>query len=251
MCRSLEHAEKNDVTLSGGNGFQVNGVQLERKPTTNLRANEQGLNCRASNQYHGKDPCPAVGKTCFSCSELNHLAAACSKRKMQQKNLDSVRTEVTTINGVETPTVVGKKFPEMKGNLYDHEGRCLGTSITAVLDSGAETSIMGTNVLNELGISSLITEMPEKIIAMAADGLKMKIDGIFTARVEYRGKSVDPAFLVCPQHKGMLLAWEKCVALDVLPATFPTPLRLASEIPYGSASVRSVEIDVGEKLQLP
>ena len=153
---------------------------------------------------------------------------------------------MTTINRVETPTVIGKKLPEMEVNLYDLEGICLGMSITAVPDSGAETSVIGTNVLTKLGMSSLITEMPEGIIAKAADGLRMKIDGIFTARVEYRGKSVDTAFLVCPQHKGMLLAWEKCVALDILPTNFPTPLRLVSNIPYGSVGVQSVEIDVEE-----
>ena len=139
ICRSLEHAEKNDMTLSGGTGLQVNRVQNERKPSTNFRANGQNTRCKACNRPHRKDPCPAVGKTCFICGELNHMAPACSKKKTLQTNVNSVRTEVTTINRVETPTVIGKKLPEMEVNLYDLEGICLGMSITAVPYSGDET----------------------------------------------------------------------------------------------------------------
>ena len=69
--------------------------------------------------------------------------------------------------------------------MYHKHGRCLDAVVVATPDSGAESSVKGTEAIESLGVSSEVIPLSVPIHAKAANGINMVVTGTFTARVNF------------------------------------------------------------------
>ena len=108
--------------------------------------------------------------------------------------------------------------------LHTPETNHLIGSLEATPDTGAETTLAGTYVLDQLGfpVENLLPPPNDNLIA--ANGHELCSIGTLLCVIKYCGRTVNECVYICKRVDNFLLAWYACISLDILPNTYPRPI---------------------------
>ncbi|XP_054717290.1 uncharacterized protein LOC129226685 [Uloborus diversus] len=69
------------------NDFNTQQSSADAKPSNNEFSSESGcatLKCKKCNRKHKRSECPAYGKHCYRCGNLNHFSSVCKSRNIRE-----------------------------------------------------------------------------------------------------------------------------------------------------------------------
>lgn len=159
MCRAAESASTQARDMASGTNADVNWVsrygkthvkKFGRKPHDRIQ--KQGQNrpekkeCRFCGRWHEMSPgvCPALGKTCGKCGQLNHFAKKCN-RKVHQ-----VDEEITASDAADmfyTDEEIGAVTHHVYGISTNPRAklRIQGKTKAFLLDTGASANLISSH----------------------------------------------------------------------------------------------------------
>ena len=212
----------------------VSAVQVQ--PAQQGAAKKCG-SCGRTHTNHA--PCPAAGKTCHWCEELNHFAPHCPARRRGEPAKNSNRSgerkprDGSKVNAATNRIVVSnistrhRHVPTISVELLLGAGQQAVTIKEAIPDPGAEVSVAGLDVLHALGLKE--EDLPGSTfdIVMADKSAPLLSVGQLDVIVRYAGKETKATVVICPGMSGLLLSWLDCIGIDILHRDYPRPLHQA------------------------
>ena len=120
--------------------------------------------------------------------------------------------------------------------------------VSATPDTGAEISVAGLDILQQIGghVNNLL---PVNVKLVTATNEAMQPIGKMEVLLKYGDHSVIMELIVCSDLKGMLLSWIICKDLGILHPSYPEPLPPAYSIgavstPAATDSVDQIRLDL-------
>lgn len=123
--------------------------------------------CRRCARHHQENSCPAVDWECFSCGKIGHTSQVC-----RAKNIIKV---ISTISSPQGACIVNVDVNKQ--------------SIQMEVDTGACTTIISKDEFQEKFREVQLNESNQNLITFS--GQKIRENGAFLARVEYRGVTME------------------------------------------------------------
>ena len=125
--------------------------------------------------------------------------------------------------------ILGKKkhrrAPRIKVHRHHNAGdRFIATS-QATLDTGAEATVAGLDILKQIGLDTGNTRRPPDDKITAANGTSFECVGTVDVHIHAADKSTKETVLSCKEQKGLLLAWYVSRDFGFVPNDYPKPVR--------------------------
>ena len=200
-----------------------------------------------------KSRCPAWGKKCLNCGNMNHFARVCLQKK------DSEYQKVEEVDSAEA-LIAHVQFDEVSQTYTPVAGINSVTEITATVrgitrnsqdvgepkqvrifpDSGASLCLGGLHHAKALGFDhdSLI---PSKKQVKAVGGSMLSCMGWIPARFQIEGHVTEQPLYICKAVDRLYFSRKGCVEVSILPECFPYPMRASNK--SSDATVASVITD--------
>ena len=164
--------------------------------------------CGRCGNWHGKNFCPALGKTCKQCGRMNHFAKCCrtprNKVVNELQNLE-VSDEDFVVDVVES----AKSSDEWKVNLVVNE-----IPVEFKLDTGAQTNIIPESVYQSLKPKPKLH--PARVRLTGYSGVAIPVKGRCFVQVKYKGSTHNMDVLVTPGARQSLLGLQACDKLKLV-----------------------------------
>lgn len=159
------------------------------------------FNCYKCGKYHGKNQCPAYGKTCMKCKKINHFAKMC--KSVNEINMENV----FYIDSIET-----NNSDMWKTIIEVHNG----TKINFKLDTGAQVNIIPAKFLKELKIheNNLIQENT-KLSTYTGNNIKILGKCILKCKVKDRSTYLT-FYIVNESNVQPILGKVDCEKLNII-----------------------------------
>ena len=235
ICRARENANKDNEALqsSENNSGVISKISSYRKEKAqSSRPRPKVYSCSfCGNEWHDKlENCPARGKKCNKCGELNHFANsrkcvnAESYSSPNNKNTEKISSPryrklyTLTINDITAKQYKqGRKSPKVKITAM-YQGRKV--EIPATPDTGAEISVIPPSEATRLG-ANISKLKPSNDKLYAANNKELTCLGTFSAELQLGDKVITVELYVVKEIHMFLLSWYHAIDLDILPPCFP------------------------------
>ena len=231
-CRAHEAAKRQRAEIT--NSPSDAAIQALRKPrhipsgTYTPKQTCQG--CGSGFHPGGRKQCPAFHLVCHTCNRVGHLAKVCKSRKPAAPSPAQPTVEPSTnaVQASTTPsltsfTVNGITFepaPTIKAHLSTPNGSAL---LTALPDSGADVSVAGLNVIEQLS-DHKDNLLPSQVTPRTVSGHRMYPIGKLPVKITVGNSTYKDDLHIYPEVNGILLSWKACKGLNILPLCYPRPL---------------------------
>ena len=190
------------------------GRDKRRPRRDNSRPGETKRTCfKCGGKYpHVDRQCPALGKKCNACGELNHFAAVCKGNKSSA----TIKNQVDAVSWA--PPVdennyvfsVGRGLAAPEANVT-----LLGAWLRFKIDTGAQV-----NIIDEVGFKALNPKpkllQEEKPTFAYGVNTPLQVHGTFEAKVSCKGRSANAEFFVVKGHFRCLLSFTTCSELKLV-----------------------------------
>ena len=213
-----------------GQGKKKAGPQVSANRNERLSDDRCG---RCGYSAHPKDKCPAIGEKCRKCEKIGHFASCCrskdttnvttEKRGNVMAVTGTIHSSVASVRAVHMTSIIDPPCPTI--NLQVRAGEKSGI-ITCVPDTGAETSVMGRDLLKVLGLKESDLKRHENFGIDNPDGTRMasEIIGSVYAEMTYFNRTVHGWINVVDPLPRPLLSWALAKKLGIVPDTYPLPI---------------------------
>ena len=216
ICRSCEKASDGmaELSKSGEDDTSKEVGRIDEKRFRSTQNTSDGkINCKFCGRKHtfGRDSCPAWGKRCRKCNELNHFENVCTKREMplsEIKKADSISTNpVTRVQeSLSAALFLGsigaaESLDLERGNKVSNCWEILIPTQTVMplkfkIDTGAEVSVISEKHLKLFKRSTEELKQPNKLL-VGPNQIKLQCYGYFYEKLCI-GKITNIAqFFVC------------------------------------------------------
>ena len=239
ICRARENANKDNAELQDStsdynysNVSKISSYRKEKSRNFNKFQQKPDMKiCPFCNyNWHEKlSDCPARGRTCLKCGEINHFARSqkCRNSNMscfsepKKNSNDKKNMYRLRINDVSTKRAhKGKQSPRIKVNVSYDDNKI---QISATPDTGAEISAIPLSEAKRLKIN-LNDLKPQQNKLYGAGNNELTCYGTFIARLQLGETVVDAELSVVKEIQSFLLSWYHAIDLHILPDCFPQQL---------------------------
>nr|CAI5846562.1 unnamed protein product [Callosobruchus analis] len=229
LCQVMESATAHSHMMGQRTqavpGYSSVETVYNRSKSTN---NKVVKNCKkCGKNEHSINKCPAYGKICSYCKNLNHFAAVCNKKKnanVNKKKVSEVSETVHEIHPVESVKdscfhVGSITESVMEVNADNRQWHTVLTinnkKVTVKIDTGAMVNIIPLKIFKCLGL-------PEHIIAKndvtlnSYTGDKLEVLGFCNIKCENKNKLYTLKFYVVNSNTESILGLESSVMLGLI-----------------------------------
>ena len=231
ICRSDESAKIDDAKMDKKQPTVYRNKWRRHQPaapssrgTTNKPCSKCGRdNCPP----RGKTACPAKDQECSVCHKKGHFAAVCYHRKPKGvKNEEKQKKSTGHIKklAVNHLTMTDVRAPKISINLYTTKFQDMIGSSAATPDTGAEATLAGPHILEELGFDAANLRTPDGDKLLAANKKTLHCIGTLPCLIEYGERRIEETVYVCRKVDEFLLAWYVCKQLGIIPPEYPQPI---------------------------
>ena len=182
------------------------------------QSDKQRKQCQNCGKTHGLSMCPAKGKKCLYCSNLNHFAVVCRKKKLDNSrkiNEVGLNDNFSDLDLDEQYFVDTIDFDKSKNQAFAtiNVGP-KSTSLKFKIDSGAQVNIIPRSIFRSLGIKHPLCTTHKALTAY--DGTPLKVDGQITLTCTYHSKKLEAQFFIVDTTSTPILGLETCLALNLM-----------------------------------
>ncbi|KAK4313075.1 hypothetical protein Pmani_015544 [Petrolisthes manimaculis] len=204
---------------------------------------------RCGSRPHPKDRCPAVGERCRSCGKVGHYAKRCRSKTVKgvkdppglrdrRGNVlcvvsnprdtgspcSAIYTAQTRAVGATATSLVGPTSPSI--NLQVQAGDKSGW-VECMPDTGADTTVMGSELLDTLGLTSADLRPSPELGLSNPDGSPMAcpILGSLYATMTYGEISIQGWIIVVGGLSRQLLSYHHTKQLRIVPQDYPRQMK--------------------------
>ena len=244
FARNKETAKSSNMDLTGKTVQQIKGRDRLRSRSESPRGNfrrdpprsrsrqerpftkQRCYFCNSEDCFSKNEGCRAFGKKCNECGLKDHFpsSVACQKGWSMRKT----RPHQGQFRGGRAVQVRGlhctKRAPRTWFNLKTEDGTKRIGSFQAYPDSAADCTIMGQHVMRKLGMRHQDLEPPDNEGINAANKSPFTMIGKAKVTIEYCGRSVRDVIHVVKEETDLLVSWDSCIALNILPKNYPNPI---------------------------
>lgn len=223
VCRAAEKANEGMESLKNEEDKEAKLAWLKGKSKNSAA---KGMNsyslsetkckfCLRQHQF-GRKNCPAWGKRCHECNEVNHFAKSVICKR------DNVEVGVKGIQGVEAG--VGALFLGEVGTAGKVPSSTFEVSIMVEetkqtvkmkIDTGADVTVIGRNHLETFGVAVNKLQQPNKKL-VGPDKHNFKCYGCFTTILSYGNRQVLETVFVCDYLDAPLLGQPAINSLELI-----------------------------------
>ncbi|XP_045112533.1 uncharacterized protein LOC123505380 [Portunus trituberculatus] len=156
--------------------------------------------------------CPAINATCKCCGKQGHFDRCCRSSKPAASS-----SALAKCNKSPGP------YPRNKNK---YPSSCQGTGVLTLLpDTGADTTIIGADHLNDIGLTLADLHSSPQRPTYSADGSPMQpVIGSVQVKMTVKGHSIEEWIHVYPDIPVPLLSYRACRDLALIPERFPAPI---------------------------
>ncbi|XP_038106836.1 uncharacterized protein K02A2.6-like [Culex quinquefasciatus] len=222
LCRAEEIAERHPVT-AGQPSAEVNVVKKSK------------MKCKFCGAKHDftKGACPALGKKCNRCGGKNHFEKVCKadrRKKLKKKKFRVKKVQEETSSESESTEDSGDEEEESTesesvsiGKIVDKSGSSGNVSaelellldqkwrlVQCELDTGANTSLVGRNWLEEMTGSSNVNLQPSSYRLQGFGGSSIPVVGQVKIPCRRKGRKYNLVLQVVDVPHGPLLSANVC-----------------------------------------
>ena len=122
------------------------------------------------------------------------------------------------------------RAPRIKVHLHHNDDAGVITTAEATLDTGAEGTVAGLDILNQTGLNNGNTCRPPEDTIIAANDTLFECGGTVDLHIHAADKSTKETVLICKEQTGLLLAWYVCRDLGIVPNYYPKPIRAITRL---------------------
>ena len=224
LATAKESAKKGKERLKG---TEVNRTNWREKGSTRKGGVNSGAGgsskdrCRfcGRSQHSSGKTCPAKNKTCNTCGKEGHFEVMCHRdggKKQQQQN----KSGKAKLSSVKVCAAGVKKAPTVKMELSCINGKAM---VSVLPDSGADISVMGVDVLKQIGEDVMNVRRDDRVESNAVNGSKMKALGYINGTFRLGKREVKDKIHVFRGVKGALMSWFAAKQMGILPESYPNP----------------------------
>lgn len=229
MCRAAEISEgqtkviqmnSGGAVAAAGNavvGSMVHQINTNKKESnyknkfnrndkiTAYRQNDS-LQCKKCNRHHKPMQCPAFGKKCIKCNQLNHFAVCCN-----QKNVSCIETvDSDTDNDIFYINMISDR----KENKWVHSLKIEESFVEVKLDTGSDANVLSYKVFKEIKSQSKI--YPTSTVLEAYGGQKITPIGESFLKCYYNNKMSIEKFIIIKENYRSILGEETMEKLEIV-----------------------------------
>ena len=180
--------------------------------------------CGRCGNKHGKENCPAKGRTCKKCGRQNHFAKCCRTRldkfkDLQHLEVDSEGYQVMCMN---TQGSKDEWVAEMKLNHHP---------VKLKLDTGAQANVISESSFQKLRPRPKLQKARVKLTGYYEVPIPVK--GRCFVQVEYNGRKHNTSFLVVPGNRQSLLGLRTCEDMNLVKRVLNVDIKTESKIGQG------------------
>eukprot|EP00117_Sycon_ciliatum_P027921 scpid16025/ scgid22570/ len=161
-----------------------------------------------------------MSRTCNACGVRVCEKTSTASAHSSKSEARSVRVMEAAQHG----TARAHRIRVQLGSIFHKEdyGTCLATT-----DTGADACIMGHSLLEFLTIHPNQVRPVQATQIIAANGSDLTCIGTLSLAIRYGDRVAPCTVFVCSNHDGMLLSWEVCRQLQIIPEDYPNPIQIA------------------------
>ena len=240
-CRAHEMAKRQRMELVGGPS--ATSVQaLQRKPSGRKGTPKQTCpGCGSEFHPGGRKQCPAFHLSCHKCKRLGHMAKVCRWRQptpgeIQDPSTKALYAMSPSVNssGTDGNTHM-ERAPTVMVQLSTLNG---SATVKALPDSGADVSVAGMAAVKQLGVHK-DSLLPSRVMPRTVSGHKMKPMGKLPVKITLGELTHEDHLHIYPEVSGVLLSWQTCRSLKILPARYPSQICVDSPPAHAVSSLHA------------
>ena len=244
ICRSMEKAQEGVTELRKVGNSDVDRIgYYQSRYSKNIQQQPGGsaandgkrdnliLKCKFCSKQHkfGRNSCPAWGKKCHDCGEMNHFGKSTMCRNPQRDGASTPTKRgerdhlagALFIGSAETELMqIDKVQSDKDGDKWEIELSAKFGRIRFKIDTGAEVSVINTNQLKQWGVKINQLRQPEKSL-LGPDGTKLKCHGFLKQFVTVGNKTAPIIMYVCDNIKTPLLGRPALETFDLVKVGIP------------------------------
>lgn len=236
ICRSEESASKDSHAIS--NKSYIERINYQQN-NNNFKDNNNENCYRCGLEVHRNGKCPAFNSTCRYCNVTGHWASVCKKKLKSNsynfKNDKPINSNGNNFNSNNDKAINTFKIADVKADIStstpriavkcssnDSEQSCI---IDCIPDTGAEMTICGENIIQQLKIKHELINYRNKEKLIAANDTEIKTLGKIKLIMTLKNRTTEEDVIICRNQNSMLLSWQACRSLGIIPINFPHPIR--------------------------
>ncbi|XP_043235622.1 uncharacterized protein LOC122388509 isoform X2 [Amphibalanus amphitrite] len=182
--------------------------------------------CRNCGYLHRRaNDCPARGRECRNCGKIGHFAAVCRSRPMETAPGQHGQAEPPWPT---TSAIIA--FTAATGAPRILVGITVGrrsAKVNALPDTGADVSVGGEDLLQQLGLQANDISQPY-LHPRAANGNTLRSVGVLHAVITLDDASAEEEVHILPGVSGLLMSWSATRHLRLVPADYPCQISAMS-----------------------
>ena len=256
ICRASENARSTcaDIRAPASSVNRLSAYRRARSMSRDARSAAQpggrpaaspGARCRRCGRGAHAEPaaCRAASATCNSCGRRGHYAVVCEQGARGSTATPAAAAAPAPARGRSAGgRQPARPGPSVRRVIMDVFVNCISTrptptvdvllsapggvfSVAARADSGAEATVIGEDVLSDIGLDKSKLESCLSQTFSAVGRHPLTCLGSFETTLELGGRSTVATVFVIRELTGLLLSWFDCVALGILPRDFPAQIR--------------------------
>ncbi|GBM60077.1 Uncharacterized protein K02A2.6 [Araneus ventricosus] len=231
LGKTAELSKIRAQTVQGQNVDFVGRKSIPQKPVSSCEANwsikDETTNksfknvekarmfssCWKCNRKHAKGKCPAYGKSCHSCNNLNHFSVVCHYKDIVVD--ESEDNSDYYVNSINVHHIV--KYIESASTLKEWNKTLIieGQPVTFKLDTGAEVNVLPLSIFNLFKSQSKMRKCNVVLKAFGGAIIKPVRSISLNCSVDNLNCVIDFIIVANPQVRP-LLGINECVKLDLI-----------------------------------
>lgn len=234
--RKNHQPNRNNNNYNGSklnNGNQAQPKQQQRttnntnhKPNrndTHTSNKNESFHCNRCNYTHKKRECPAFGKTCNSCSKMNHFSSMCKSKNISTIYINNRNcSEEYDFDNEYYVGSIERKSKSVNPSLTDdamtylwtEKIRINGSDVTFKIDTGTQIDVLPMNVFQRLGPKTELRKSSVTLRAFGGEIIEPK--GTCTFYCEFANMSLNVNFAVVDSNFMPIFGLNTCTKLKVV-----------------------------------
>ncbi|XP_054723301.1 uncharacterized protein K02A2.6-like [Uloborus diversus] len=240
LCRSAELSRTQAQTIQAKNvdtmkrfslrssrnqekDYNTQQSSADARPSNNEFSSESGcvtFQCKKCNRKHKRSECPAYGKHCYRCGNLNHFSSVCKSRNIREisysepESSTNERQDNNTDIYVESVTVCQIGNVDYLPTEWTKNICICDKEISFKLDTGAQISVLQEDIF--LSIGKNLKYDKTSIVLEAYGGQRFKPLGEIKLLCFVGDKQAIIDFVIVNNRSKPLLGLDGCIKLNLL-----------------------------------
>ena len=225
-CRAHEAAKRQRAELAKApSETSIHAVRRQQQEASSTQGSQRCPGCGSGFHPGGRRQCPAYQLVCHLCNRTGHLAKVCRSRRPAQPRAREPATNAVHVTPSINTTQLGiQPAPTIQAELSTRNG---STSMQVLPDSGADISVAGPNIIQSLN-DHRDNLLPSQVTPRTVNGQKLTPIGKLPVQIKIANHMYKDELHVYPNIEGVLVSWKACKALNILPQSYPEPMKVCN-----------------------